>query len=332
MASFEEWGSGGGTDEVVGGLHPQSESLLRRADALGLLDSFGVSISDFRKLERKELALKLEPVDVGSVEDVDVPTPSGPVPIRIYYPDGNRAFGALIYFHGGGWVAGSIELSDPECRYLANAAGAVVVSVGYRLAPENPFPRGLEDCVEVVRWASNAERLLRDGVQLPLAIGGSSAGGNLAAAVALYLRDHGGPAIELQVLLSPAIDFECNTPSHETFAEGYWLTSKDMKDVGALYLPDPTARANPYAAPIRADDLRGLPEALIITAECDVLRDEAEAYGRCLGRSGVQAKVCRFPGMLHAFYEYGRYVDSANSALDQVGAALRRTLSDACAA
>ncbi|MBS1888622.1 MAG: alpha/beta hydrolase [Actinobacteria bacterium] len=299
-------------------LHPQSEELVERAAALGVSDVVGLAWEEIRVLELRELELKGEAPAVAS-EDLVVPAAHGGVPVRVYRP-GGRATALVVYFHGGGWCAGSVALSDPDCRVLATRAEAVVVSVDYRLAPEHPFPAGLDDCWEVVDWAArNREEIAPGAARLVTA--GSSAGGNLAAVVALRARAAGGPEIDLQVLLCPALDLSFDYPSCVEDLGGFWLGCGDMRALAAAYVGDRDPGV--WGAPAREPDLCGLPATLIVTAEYDVLRDEAEQFGERLAAADVPVRTVRFPGMLHGFYEYRAVVDAADEVWDLAGGAIR---------
>jgi acetyl esterase len=262
--------------------------------------------------------------DPVEVEDTAVPGPAGEVPVRIYRPAGGGPRPTIAWFHGGGWVCGSVEQSDVTCRRLAAAAEAVVVSVDYRRAPEARFPGPLEDCLAATRWcADHAGDLGGDPGRL--VVGGDSAGGNLAAAVALVARDApDGPAIALQLLVYPVTDARCDSPSYEENGTGYLLTAGGMRWFWAHYLGDrPGAGDDPLASPLRAPDLGGLPRALVITAEFDPLRDEGEAYASRLAEAGVEVTCSRYDGMLHGFLGMGLLFEEAAQAVHEVGAAVR---------
>lgn len=239
---------------------------------------------------------------VASVTDGTYPTPQGERPLRIYRPAGTGPYGAVVFFHGGGFVNGSIETHDYICRAITNASGAMVVSVDYRRPPEDQFPAAPEDCFAATRWVSEQAGAI--GVdQTRIAVAGDSAGGNLAAVVALMARDRRGPELRLQVLLYPVIDAAIDTPSYEANATGYLLTRDAMRWLWDHYLPSPEAGQDPYASPIRAADLSGVAPALVITAEYDPLRDEGEAYAARLRSAGVPVEHFRFDGMIHGFFE-----------------------------
>jgi acetyl esterase len=302
-------------------LHPDSIELLRRAGELGLIGIEDESIEDARKTEVRERELMGARVAVAAVRDELIPGPEAALPVRVYTPDGEPPFPLLVFFHGGGWALGSIDQADLNCRALAARTGHVVVSVGYRLAPEHPFPAALEDCHAATVWA-DAEREELRANDLPLAVAGSSAGGNLAAAVPLIARDNGGPRIGAQLLLFPALDAAANSHSYDEFAEGYWLSANGMRAFWAHYLGGQELAENPYISPLLADDLSALPPALVITAEFDVLRDEGEAYAARLLSAGVPVRLSRYPGMLHSFWEYAGVIRHAAVASDEIAAAL----------
>ncbi|CAI0787864.1 alpha/beta hydrolase [Serratia entomophila] len=244
-------------------------------------------------------ALQGEMPASGGVRDWEAIADDGyRIRIRAYSPVGaaGGAQPAMLFAHGGGWCLGSLALYDQPCQALANAAGRVVLSVDYRLAPEHPFPRPLEDVYQALCWA--AEQAAPLGIDAArLAIGGDSAGGNLAAAAALLARDRGGPRIEHQLLLYPALSREMATASYRKFAEGYFLTREAMVFCWQNYLG---ARRDPLAEPLHAACLAGLPPAIIASCEYDPLRDEAERYAQRLREAGVAVRCERLAGMVHA--------------------------------
>jgi acetyl esterase len=228
----------------------------------------------------------------------------------------------MVYFHGGGWVVCDLNTHDVVCRRIARRAGAVVVSVDYRLAPEHKFPAAVVDCYAAVVWVeANAVRLGIDPNRI--AVGGDSAGGNLGAVISLKSRDENGPAIALQVMVYPVTDLSSfTTSSYQEFAAGYQLTKADMEWFRDHYLPSSEDALNPYASPLLARDLRGLPPALIITAECDPLRDEGEAYARRLTAAGVPVTCTRYEGMIHPFFSFSGAIPQALDAIRQVADAV----------
>jgi acetyl esterase len=236
---------------------------------------------------------------VVAVRDETIAGPGGPLGLRIYTPEGTGPWPILVYLHGGGWTFGDLDSHDELCRRLCRAAGCLVVAVDYRLAPENPYPAPLDDCVAAIRWvAEHAAEFGGDPSRL--AVGGDSAGGNLSAGVSLYLRDHGGPSIALQVLIYPALRVYFDLLSCHENAVGKLLTTADLIWFWKNFL-GPTSPDDPYAAPGVAEDLGDLPPALIITAGFDPLRDDGEVFGFQLRNAGNQVLVKRYPGMIHGF-------------------------------
>ena len=252
--------------------------------------------------------------EVGEVRDVEIPGAGGPIPVRIYVPI-EPAAGVVAYFHGGGWVVGSIESFDTSCRALANASGAIVGSVGYRLAPEHPFPAALEDCVAATKGLAAMHP------DEPLAVAGDSAGGNLAIGVARRLRDR----VRAQALIYPVTDAGLNTPSCRDFKERYGLTAAGLQRYWKLYL-DGADGFQADTSPLRADDLAGLPPTFVLTAEFDVLRDEGEAFVKRLREAGVEVTHRRFDGTIHGFWRWMAATPKTREAIDEVGAALRGQL------
>ena len=268
--------------------------------------------------------LEAAPEAVGSVTARAIPGPAGPMGVRIYRPrDPLRA--ALVYFHGGGWVLGSLESADASCRAIANRSRCVVISIDYRLAPETKFPGAVEDAHAAVRWvADNAAELRIDPERI--AVGGASAGGNLAAAAALLARERGGPKIAFQLLTVPVAELSSRAESHREFAEGYGLSAADMTWFGLHYVRTPADADDPRASVVRAD-LHDLPPAFVITAECDPLRDDGEAYAEKLRKLGIAARYKRYPGMFHGFMSFPNVLPEASEAFEDAGKALREALS-----
>jgi acetyl esterase/lipase len=265
------------------------------------------------------------PEPVAAATNDSLPGPGGMIPIRIYRPAGaagDAVLPALVFFHGGGFVIGDLDTHDPTCRALANRGGCAVVSVDYRLAPEHPFPAGVEDCwaaVEGVRL--QAARLGIDGARL--AVGGDSAGGNLAAVTALMARD-AGVELALQLLIYPVTDLRGSSASYHQFADGYLLTRAAMVWFGRHYMKRPGDAADWRASPILAADLAGLAPALVVTAGFDPLRDEGRDYADRLAAAGIETDYRCFDGMIHGFLGMNRAVETAETALAACGAALRR--------
>jgi|AntRauMinimDraft_4_1070384.scaffolds.fasta_scaffold01041_7 acetyl esterase len=270
----------------------------------------------------------LPPVDY--VAEFAVPGPGRDVPVRVYVPDGGReAAPCLVYFHGGGWVLGGLDSPGGTLRHLANDVPCVVVSVGYRLAPEHAFPAGLEDCYAATKYvASNPEMFGVDPDRI--AVGGRSAGGNLATAVALLARDREGPSLVHQVLDVPITDRSFDTDSYSENATGYLLTREKMIWFWRWYLQTELHDTNHYAAPLQGDSLSGLPPATVITAGFDPLRDEGIAYANRLEDEGVEVRLHNYPDMIHGFTgrAYGAGLSRGFEALDEIGDRLRSAFAD----
>jgi len=267
---------------------------------------------------------------VDSVAEFAVPGPGRDVPIRVYVPDSRRESApCLVYFHGGGWVLGGLDSPEGTLRHLADDVPCVVVSVGYRLAPEYPFPAGLEDCYAATKYvASNPEMFGADPDRI--AVGGRSAGGNLATAVALLARDREGPSLVHQVLDVPITDRSFDTDSYSENATGYLLTREKMIWFWRWYLQTELHDTNPYAAPLQADLLSQLPPATVITAGFDPLRDEGIAYANRLRDEGVGVHLHNYPDMIHGFTgrAYGAGLSRGFEALDEIGDRLRSAFAD----
>jgi acetyl esterase len=242
-----------------------------------------------------------EPDALGRVEDLTIPGPGGDLPLRIYAIEHGGLRPALVYFHGGGFVFGNLDTHDAVCRAIAKESGAVVIAVDYRLAPEHKFPAAVDDAHAATVWvATNAERLGIDAHRI--AVGGDSAGGNLATVIAMRCRDAGGPALSAQILLYPVTDSSSlETESHREFGEDYFLTRGAMDWFTGHYLASADQKRHPEVSPLLAPNRSGLPPALVITAEFDPLRDEGEAYAQRLQQAGVPVTLTRYPGMIHGF-------------------------------
>jgi acetyl esterase len=266
-------------------------------------------------------------VPVAAVEDLAIPGPAGDLPGRVYRPDATTPVPTILFIHGGGFVIGDLDTHDNQCRTLCRDVGAVVLSLGYRLAPEAPFPAAVEDCVAAVAWAAAHIGEL-GGDPERLAVGGDSAGGNLAAVTARLTRNADGPPLAAQLLIYPTTDLrdgDDRYPSREQNAEGYFLTRADMNWFHANYLGqgDPE---DPRLSPVLAGDLAGLPPAVVVTAEYDPLRDEGEAYADQLRAAGVEVASERFAGTIHGFFRWLAATGEAHRAVGEVGAALRAAL------
>jgi acetyl esterase len=271
------------------------------------------------------MASALEPpaVPIGKIENLTMPGPAGTLKLRVYTPvaDGGASLPGLVYFHGGGWVIGDLDTHDALCRNLANEAGARVVAVDYRLAPEHKFPAAAEDCYAAVKWIEqNAGRLGIDANRI--AVAGDSAGGNLSAVICLMARQKGGPRIVFQLLIYPVTQWKAETGSMNAFAEGYFLEKKAMH----WFFDQYAAGADPNdwrLSPLAASDLSGLPRAHVVTAGFDPLRDEGKAYADKLNRAGVAATYVDYPGMVHGFFNMSGVVPVAKTAIAEAAKALR---------
>ncbi|MCI3927946.1 alpha/beta hydrolase [Streptomyces sp. AN091965] len=285
-------------------LHPQAAAFLDHLSQLRVPPLESVGVPAVRELMGGLRQVQGAAEPVGAITETRVPGPAGSLPVRVYHPSarpGPRPL--MVFFHGGGWIAGDVELVDKPLRKLANACGAVVASVEYRRAPETQFPGPAEDAyAAIAALAERAEELGADPARLVVA--GESAGGNLAAAACLMSRDRGGPAIAAQLLICPSLAPAADSPfvSYRRYATGYLNTRAAMAHFWDLYLASPQDAAHPYAAPLLAEEHTGLPPALILAAEYDPLRDEATAYGHYLRTSGVPGTVRRYDGALHVFF------------------------------
>ena len=300
-------------------LHPQAQAVCDLANSTRV----PVAPEDRVRLTREGWGLYLamtagDPQPVHAVEDRD----ANGVPVRVYRPTAGANLPILVVFHGGGWVIGSAEQYDPIARWFANASGAVVVSVDYRLAPEHPYPAPLDDCWTALRWAAaHASEIGGDASRI--AVGGDSAGGNLAAVCALLARDAGGPALALQALVYPVADVDFGTASYIANGDGYLLDLDQMQWFFDCYTTGHVDPADWHVSPLRAPDLSGVAPAVVITAEYDPLRDEGKAYADRLRDAGVAVEYRCFEGMIHSFFGLAAY-DVARDAMELVGTELRR--------
>ncbi len=310
-------------------LDPQARAVIDLVISSGRPAYHQLSPKDARQLFRETRpASTPTPPQIGMVRDLTADGPLGPIPLRVYRPAGVPAstpLAVLVFFHGGGWVIGDLETHDVLCRQLTAGSGVSVVSVDYRLAPEHKFPAAVDDAWAATRWVvAHAGELAVDASRL--AVGGDSAGGNLAAVVALLARDKGAPAIAVQVLIYPVTDLVGETRSYRDFAEGYLLTREGMRWFIAHYLTAEAEAADWRASPIRAQSLAGLPPALIVTAGFDPLRDEGEAYAERLRDAGVRVDSVCYGGMIHGFVPMGRLLDTAGRAISLIAGSLSQAL------
>jgi acetyl esterase len=310
-------------------LDPQVKAVLELVAKAGRPAYHTLSPKDARQLfiETRPASTPTPP-EIGSVKNVVAEGTHAPIPLRVYRPAGvpdTTRLPAYVYFHGGGWVIGDVNTHDVVCRQLTAASGASVVSVDYRLAPEHKFPAAADDAWAATRWVvAHAAELGLDGQRL--AVGGDSAGGNLAAVVALMARDAGGPAIALQVLIYPVTDVMRETRTYADFADGYMLTRDSMRWFIAHYLASKADAADWRVSPLRAPSLAGLPPALIVTAGFDPLRDEGEQYAGRLRDAGNMVDYACYGGMVHGFLGMGKLLDTAGRAIAHIGGSLRQAL------
>lgn len=308
-------------------VHPQCQAIL---DAAANAD--GPTVFDTRDpVEARRLYAASTEVfavptpDLRSVENRSVPGDTADVPVRIYTPDGEAGESGLpilVFLHGGGWVFGDLDTHDAMCRAFAHEAGCLIVSVDYRLAPEHKFPAALDDCITVLDWvAANAAEIGGDPARI--AIGGDSAGGNLAAAACQSARDKGGPAIIFQLLIYPATDFTADMTSPRSNAAGFGLSDVAIEWMRNCYLNDPFDTTDSRASPAMAKDLSNLPPALIQTAEFDPLHDEGKAYADAMRAAGNTVIHINYPGMIHGFMRMGALVDDAALGISDAAKALR---------
>jgi acetyl esterase len=262
---------------------------------------------------------------VASVEERTVPGGAHPIPVRVYRPTLDERLPALMFFHGGGMVLCDLESHDRECRALANRSGAVVIAVDYRRAPEHPFPAAPEDAYAATKYV--AEHAHEFGIDPGrLAVGGDSAGATLATVVALMADERGGPALKFQLLVYPLVDYMDESPSMAEYGADHFLTRGVMDWFANLYVPRAEDRRHPYASPLLATNVQRLPPAFVITAECDPLRDQGEAYARRLQAAGVPVRMKRYPGMIHPFFSLGGMVDEGRQAVGEAALAVREAL------
>jgi acetyl esterase len=305
-------------------LDPQVAALLREREKQGIPPLSTLTPVEARAQRNPAfIALGGPPGQIEKVENLVIPGPAGDLPMRVYTPDRSDSLPVLVYFHGGGWVICNLDTHDSLCRALANAASCVVASVDYRLAPEHTFPAAADDAYAATQWvADNGPKIHVDPTRI--AVGGDSAGGNLAAVVSLMARDKKGPSLHYQVLIYPVVNLSSfDTNSYREHGEGYILTRDSMEYYRGHYVRNKEDAKKAYASPLLAEELHGLPPALLITAEIDVLTDEAEAYATRLKESGVPVIYSCYKGMIHPFLSLAGVVDRAKDGIDEIARVLR---------
>jgi len=305
---------------VAVSVHPQAQQLLDGKAASGVPPLWELTPDEGRAGVAANAALIGAGPDVAAVRDIVIPSKTGGIPARVYSPSA-EAPGVVVYYHGGGWVIGSVDEWDASCRALAIASGCDVVSVEYRLAPEHIFPAAADDAFDAVVWVASLAGL---AAGRPIVVAGDSAGGNLATVTALRARDAGGPPIALQVLVYPVTDCDLDRRSyHQYEGDELILNRGDMVWFWDHYAPDTAARVNPHASPLRATDLAGLPPAYVITAEHDPLRDEGFAYAERLRAARVPVEHRHFGSQIHGFFTFVNLLDDADRSVADAGAAIR---------
>jgi acetyl esterase len=303
-------------------LDPIADRFLRQLGALNLPDVHQGTLEQARETMLASIPGLGPPAQVAKVENRRIAGPRGDIPLRLYWPATATARGAAVFFHGGGWVLGDLATHDHLCRELANAAGCLVAAVDYRLAPEHKFPAAPEDALAATSWIQASAATL--GIDARhVAVIGDSAGGNLAAVVSVMCRDRGELLPALQVLIYPITDYNVETASYRAYAQGYMLSRDAMRWFWRQYLARDDEGYHPYASPLRAESLAGLPRALVITAECDPLCDEGEAYAQRLKAAGVPTRLIRYDGMIHGFLRRLNAFPVARQALQEIAAELR---------
>ncbi len=307
-------------------LDPQVQGLLDMFAGMQTPDFADQSVEENRALLMSFIDLEGEAQDVAEVRDLIAPGPDGnEIPLRVYRPSTAEDLPVLLYFHGGGFVLGDLEVTDKPCRQLANVANAVVVSVDYRLAPEHKAPAAAEDCYAATAWVA-ANSAAVGGDTSRLGVSGDSAGGNLSAVLTLMTRDRGGPRIAVQLLIYPALDAVGEYPSLVENGEGYLLTARSMDWFFQHYLDKPADAQSVYVSPMLADDLTGLPPAAVVTAGYDPLRDQGDAYAARLSAAGVPVLHLPNPTMIHGFMWMSGVVSHTAGVYEQLGAFAREHL------
>ena len=311
-------------------LHPQAKLLLDLIERNNIPPTHTLSPEDARRWYRERRALSQPaPPAVAETKDMQAESKHGPVPLRLVRPAGSAAsdiLPVLVYFHDGGWVIGDLDTHDTLCRELANGSGCAVVAVDYRMGPEHRFPAAVDDCIAATYWVQRqAAALGLDATRM--AVGGDSAGGNLAAVVCIAARDAGDLPLKFQLLIYPATDMRRIAPSHTTNGQGYLLTSDTMTYFHDNYIDDPKHDLDWRASPLLHPDLSRLPRAFVLTAGYDPLRDEGLQYSQRLSESGTRCSHICFERQIHGFVPMGRVIDEANTAVQLCAGQVKLALS-----
>jgi len=305
-------------------LHPSAAAIVQMLDEAGLLGTMDMTPQEMREQMDSRSGM-IPPHPLHSVVDRTIPGPAGDLPVRVYRRSDDTGLPVLVWFHGGGWVIGGLNSHDQMCRLLADDVGCVVISIDYRLAPEAQFPCAVDDCVAAYEWVlAHTDELGGDSTRI--AIGGDSAGGNLTAVVALVARDQGITPPKVQVMIYPVTDDDFEAPSMIDNATGYFLETERMRWYFEQYAPRGADREDWRCNPMRAEDVSGLPPAIVVTAEYDPLRDQGEAYGHRLIDAGVDADVIRVDGVFHGFFGLHALIEPAKEPWDRVVVGLRDAL------
>lgn len=295
-------------------LAPEIQQYLQMRATAGGPEVWQVPVSSLRRASYGRIISAGDAMPLFSVTDRYIPGPTSDLHIRIYRPNNSAPLPALVYFHGGGWVLNSLDIYDAELSAFAETTGSVVIAVNYQKAPEHPYPIPFDDCHATYLWVH--ENAVTLGInEKKIGVGGESAGGNLAAAVALKIRDTQGPAIAYQLIINPCNERNFESPSYIKYSSGYGLSRQAMQWYWDQYLQGPQYDQDPYACPNTARDFSQLPRAIIVTAECDPLKDDGTKYERLLRKSGVRTHYKEYPGMIHGFVNLGAITPMAHQAI-----------------
>ncbi|PCI92450.1 lipase [Candidatus Aerophobetes bacterium] len=302
-------------------LDPELAEFLKNVSESGNKAFEIMSIDDMRQATKRLSVFYGDVEPVHKVETRAIKADDHDFLVRIYHPSPAKKLPMLLYFHAGGYVRGDVELCDPICRKIANRSSCIVISVNYRLAPEDKFPAALEDAYTTLCFAHRYAHEI-GGSKDHIAVAGDSTGGNLATVLTLLTRERKGPKISFQILMYPVVDYTYSFPSHEKFAKGYFMTEEALKFYESQYFPPDADRKDPYISPYFIKHFDNLPPAYIITAECDPVRDEGEAYAEKLKKSGIKVVHYRFKGTMHAFIYFSPISKKADEAIFSVAEAL----------